>query len=99
MPVRPCIVSFRDPLGFTHSVTVEAESLYEAAALALSAFRKAELMELDPGPATHISVAIQPPAVVHDLTVGKLRDWLTGGAKSPKEQVLKSRLNAILAAK
>jgi hypothetical protein len=32
----------------------------------------------------------------HELTVGKLEDWLASGGKSPKEQVVKNRLKGLL---
>ena len=31
-------------------------------------------------------------SVAHTVSVGKLQSWLDGGAKSPNEQVVKSRL-------
>ena len=40
--VRKCIVSFRDDDGVEHAAEVTAESLYEAGALALQQFRRAD---------------------------------------------------------
>jgi hypothetical protein len=40
--LRPCRVSFQDASDISHSVEVTAESLFEAAALAIEAFRAAE---------------------------------------------------------
>jgi hypothetical protein len=40
--VRACVVSFAGDRGVRHSVEVTAETLYEAAALALSIFRQSE---------------------------------------------------------
>jgi hypothetical protein len=38
VPVRACTVSFTDHEGIRHSVTVQAETLYEAVAVAMVAF-------------------------------------------------------------
>jgi hypothetical protein len=35
VPLRPCIVSFKDTRGIRHSTEVEAESLYEAAVMGI----------------------------------------------------------------
>jgi hypothetical protein len=40
VPARQCTVSFSDHEGIRHSVHVPAESLYEAAVLALRVFRE-----------------------------------------------------------
>ena len=72
-----------------HSIEVSAESVFEAAALALHAF---EENGSAPGPAAHLEIAIQTPMVNHSVKVQRVRDWLTSGGKTPKEQALKSRL-------
>ena len=40
MALRTCTVSFTGPSGIRHSVEVTAESIYEAAALGVSALKK-----------------------------------------------------------
>ncbi len=50
--LRTCRVSFQDAEGIAHSVEVTAQSLFEAAVLAIKAFRAAEWMESGPGTAT-----------------------------------------------
>ncbi len=50
--LRTCRVSFQDVQGVAHSVEVTAQSLFEAAVLALKAFRAAEWMESGPGSGT-----------------------------------------------
>jgi hypothetical protein len=89
-------VSFIDSEGIAHSVEVSAASLYEAAALALAEFRRCGFTDADPGAATRLSVAVKVPATTHEVTVRKVRDWLDGAAKSPKELVLKNRLKALM---
>ncbi len=96
MPARTCTVSFTGTDGIVHAVEVSASSLYEAAALALAEFRKSWLVEVLPGRATRLTVTVRSPATSHELTVGKLEDWLASGGKSPNEQVEKRRLKEIL---
>jgi len=44
------------------------------------------------GPAAHLEIAAQMPAVNHSVSVQRVRDWLISNGKTPKEQALKSRL-------
>ncbi len=96
MAVQTCTVSFRDPSGLEHSVEVTAESLYEAAVLALDAFRAAQLMEVAPGQATRLAVSVRMPSTTHQVSIGKLCDWVGTSGKSPREQALKVRLRGLL---
>jgi hypothetical protein len=88
MAVRPCIVSFSDAEGLRHSVEVQAESLYEAAVLALQVFGAHHCC---PGPAARIDVEVRT-SVIHTVTVRKIKEWLDGGARGPAERILKNRL-------
>jgi hypothetical protein len=87
-----CIVSFLDLDGLRHSVEVQAESLYEAAVLALAAFKKHDFA---PGGLTQLEVEVRS-SITHAVTVQKVRDWLQRGVRTPKEAVLKERLRALL---
>jgi hypothetical protein len=96
VPNRSCIVSFTDSEGLQHSVEVTAESLYEAAVLAIRLFRE---HDCEPGIASRIEVDVRTPSVKHTVTVQKVRDWVNGAAKSPKEKVMKESLKEILKGK
>ena len=87
-----CFVSYLDLSGIRHQVEVEAASLYEAAALAIKAFRE---HDCEPGPLSQLEIEIRT-AVTHTLTVKKLQEWLDGGAKTPKEVVMKDRLRELM---
>jgi hypothetical protein len=87
--IRSCTVSFDDGTGVRHSAQVSAEAAFEAAALALHIFEDAGA---PPGPAAHLEIAVQTPVVVHSVSVQRVRNWLSSGGKTPKEQALKSRL-------
>lgn len=89
----PVLVSFLDVDGIRHSVEIDnAASLYEAAALAVCAFRK---HECEPAPASRLEVEIRS-SVTHTVTIKKLYEWLNGGAKTPKEKITKDRLRELV---
>ena len=87
-----CIVSYLDTEGLRHTVEVEAESLYEAAALAMRIFKQ---HDCKPGTISQLEVEIRS-SVTHTVTPKKVREWLNGGAKTPKEAVIKERLRTLL---
>jgi hypothetical protein len=87
-----CVVSYLDTEGLRHTVEVEAESLYEAAALAVRTFTQ---HACDPGQHSKLEVEVRS-SVTHTITLKKIHDWLNGGAKSPREAVMKEKLRAIL---
>lgn len=87
-----CIVSFLDVSGIRHQVEVDAGSMYEAAALAVRAFRE---HDCEPALLNELEIEIRT-SVIHTLTVKKLREWLHGGAKTPKEVVIKDRLRELI---
>ena len=87
-----CIVSSLDSEGLRHAVEVEAESLYEAAVLAIRIFRQ---HGCEPGQASRLEVEVRS-SVVHTITPMRIQEWLNGGAKTPKEAVMKERLRALL---
>ncbi len=87
-----CIVSFLDTDGLRHAVEVEAESLYEAAALAVRTFRQ---HDCSPGELSELEVEIRS-SITHTVTLKKIHSWLQAGARTPKEAVIKDRLRALL---
>ncbi len=94
MPVRTCSVSFTGHDGIRHSVNVQAETLYEAVALAIRSFRENDCA---PGPASQLDVEARSPSVTHTVSVGKLQDWLQSSAKGPADRIMKERLKELLA--
>jgi hypothetical protein len=87
-----CIVSFVDTEGIRHRVEVEAESLYEAAALAIRIFKQ---HDCEPGLITRLDVEIRS-CITHTVTRKRIHEWLHGGAKNPKDAVMKERLRELL---
>jgi hypothetical protein len=90
VPVRSCHVSFLDSEGIRHAVEVQAESLYEAGVIAISKFRE---HDCSPGIGSHLEIEIRS-SVVHTITVGKIQNWLEGGARSPNEAAMKAEAEA-----
>jgi len=87
-----CFVSYLDISGIRHQVEVEAESMYEAAALAVKTFKE---HDCEPGAMAQLDVEIRT-SITHTLTVKKLHDWINGGAKNPKDVVTKERLKELV---
>jgi hypothetical protein len=90
--MRSCIVSYLDSSGIRHTVEVQADSLYEAAVLAVRILKEHDCA---PGEISKLEVEIRS-SVTHEITLKRVRQWLDGGAKNPKEAVMKERLREML---
>ena len=91
-----CRVSFTDGADITHTVTIAASSLYEAAALAVAEFKRSGFALASVGPATRLTIYVDPPASKHELTVARLQAWLDAGSRTPREQAVKVRMRQVL---
>lgn len=85
-----------DSAGMTHTVTVSASSLYEAAALGIAEFKRSGFAFASIGAATRLTVSIVPPATKHELTVAKVQAWLETNGRTPREQAQKVTLRQLL---
>jgi len=74
MAVARCNVSFTDSDGVSHTAHVQAESLYEAVALATAEFRDDHMVPA-PGPTTEFTVAIERPPVEHRNRLSQVTKW------------------------
>ena len=80
-----------DSAGIRHSVEVAAESLYEAAALAVNEFRRHPWTEgMEPGAVTRLAVSVNAPEMTHELSIRHLEKWVASSSKSPSDSVLKA---------
>src|SRR4029450_13282891 len=86
------IVSYVDTEGLRHTVEVEAESLYEAAVLALKVFKQ---HDCEPGALSTLEIEIKT-SIRHTVAAKKIHSWLNGGARTPKEAANKQRLRDLL---
>lgn len=94
---RTCVVSFVDPEGTRHSIEVAAESLYEAAALAVAEFRRHPWSDgVQPGTMTQLEVNIKPPVTTHQVSIRQLEQWTARTARSPHEILQKARVRELL---
>ena len=90
------MVRFAGPSGIRHSVELTAESVYEAAALGVSALTRDGWAHAMP-PRTELEVQVREPTTCHRLTVQQIRRWCDGVAASPDETLKKRRLKQLLA--
>lgn len=97
MSEKRCRVSFIDLRGSKHTVTVPAESLYEAAAAALVEFRKSTWLETQPGPMTQVEVA--EPTTRHSVTAQQVQRWAQSTAVTPADRLKRERVRALLLTK
>ena len=95
MPIRLCVVSFQSPSAVTHSVEVQAESLYEAAALGLSRLRKDGWIE-GLGPGSRLEIQVREPGSHHTLSVQQVQRWIDSVNASPIETLTKAKLRQLL---
>ena len=90
--MKHCIVSFVDVGGIRHSVEVQADSMYEAAAAALESFHE---HECSPGIGSELEVQVRT-AVTHTVAMKKLKEWAELGGGSPRDVILKRRIRTVL---
>ena len=73
-------------VGIRHSVEVAAESLYEAAALAVQEFRRHPWSDgIEPGTMTKLEVNIKSPMTTHEVNIRQLENWVSGSAKGLRD--------------
>ena len=99
MAAARCAVSFTDSDGIAHTAHVQAESLYEAVALAVAEFRRNPLV---PAPAsmTEFTVAIERPPVEHRIRLSHVEKWAESATtrEGPAGITKRQRLKALLRA-
>src|SRR5262245_54844467 len=93
--LRTCTVSFTGPSGVRHSVEVTAESIYEAAAVGVSALKSSGWADAI-APGTELEIEVREPATCHRLTLQQIHRWCDGVAVSPDETLRKRRLKQLL---
>jgi hypothetical protein len=70
-------VTVTDLRGIRQSVEVSAETVFEAAARALSALRRDAWID-GIGSATRLEIQVPQPAITHTVTVQQLERWANG---------------------
>jgi hypothetical protein len=93
--LRTCLVTYVDHRQIKHGAEVQAESLYEAAVLAVKLFRADPWLEKI-GPATVLEVEIREPTTKHAISLQQVERWLAGATTNPNEASRKAKLKTIL---
>jgi hypothetical protein len=96
MSARTCRVSFTDAECIRHTTEVQAESLHEAAILAVRVFRQDGWIDVV-GTAARLEIQVLPPVVTHSVSLLQVRRWLDGAVTDPADAVRKRRLKELLA--
>ena len=95
-----CRVSYLDSRNIEHAVDVTADSLFEAAAVAVRAFREGALVDELPVAGTELRIAVFSLPVEHRVRLRRVEQWAqTGTAKSPVEMLRRERVRELLGLK
>ena len=95
MGLRACTVSCCDLKGVEHAIEVTADSLHEAVAQGLRAFRENDWVDDIGGGQTTMTVVVRQPGVEHKVRVREFEQWLESQGRTPAETSLKSRLREL----
>ena len=96
MGLARCSVSFTDGDGLTHRTHVQAESLYEAVALAIASFRDDPLVPR-PSPTSEFTVVIERPVIEHRIRLNLVAKWAEGTTREgPAGTMKRQRVKALL---
>jgi len=99
MGLARCSVSFTDGDGLAHRIHVQAESLYEAVALAIAGFRDDPVVPR-PGPTTEFTVIIERPVIEHRIRLNQVAKWVEETTREgPVGVMRRQRVKALLADK
>ena len=93
--VRLCVVSYVDHRQIRHAAEVHAESLYEAAVVAIKLFREDPWLEKI-GPSTVLDVEVREPGTKHAISLQQVERWLAGATTNPNEASKKAKLKTLL---
>jgi hypothetical protein len=89
---RSCLVSLKSLDGTTHSITVTAATLFEAAAAAVATFRQEQWAAEALTPNATLRVEVRMPSVVHEVPLKALEKWMNTPSTSPREEMGKRQV-------
>ena len=100
MPLSRCRVAFTDSYGVVHAVEVQAESLYEAVAIAVVEFRQGDIITETPGPKTEFIVTVQRKPIEHRINMNHVSRWAEHTTREgPAGIMRRERIRALLGQK
>ena len=82
-----------DPQGVKRSVHVTAETLFEAAALAVYAFKKDGFTDFV---SNVFEIEVREPVVKHQVSIGQIKNWLNGNVSDPRERIRREKLREMI---
>jgi len=91
-----CVVKFTDTAGSVHSVKVEAESLFEAAARGLCRLDSRFWTDDDLLAQDSIMVEVRQEPTIHTVKIAKVKEWVRTHALNPMVEEKKQELRRIL---
>jgi hypothetical protein len=92
-----CRVSYLDQEGTDHAVEVEAESLYEAVAMAVAEFRQGEIITATPGPMTEFCVTVIRRPIEQGIRLAQVTKWAEPSTREgPAGLAKRQRVRALL---
>ena len=89
-----CVVSFTGASGIRHSVDVTAETLYEAAVVAITRFRRDIWGEVIAA-GTRLEIEVREVSTKHSLTLQQVERWLASPG-TPYDASRKAKLKLML---
>jgi hypothetical protein len=92
-----CSVSYSDVEGIVHSIDVDADSLYEAVAIAVAQFRDDHLNPSAPVPMTEFTVAVHRHPTEHKIRLSQVTKWAERTTKEgPAGITTRQKVRALL---
>ena len=92
-----CRVSWIDSDHIEHSAKVDAETLYEAVALAVAEFRHDDVNPSEPGAMTEFTVKVFRRPTEHKLRLNQVQRWAAHTtAEGPAGIVKRQRVRSLL---
>ena len=96
MAAARCAVSFTDSDGIAHTAHVQAESLYEAVAVAVAEFRRDSLVPA-PASTTEFIIAIERPLIEHRIRLNQVTKWAESTTKEgPAGMTKRQRVKSLI---
>jgi len=96
MPASRCRVSFTDSEGVLHGVDVDAQSLYEAIALAVACLREDDVSPVTPAPMTEFTVAVYKNPTEHKIRLQQVLKWAQNTTKDGPAGITKRQRVRVL---
>ena len=83
--------------GILHGIDVDAESLYEAVAIAVSQLRDDDISSLAPAPTTEFTVLVYRNPTEHRLRLNQVAKWAEDNTRGGRAAIVKrQKVKALL---